>query len=61
MLRLMLIGSSHIAGGSGAGKAGVIAIVEIISANRVASILRDLFIFYSPFSFQWNIVYLVWI
>jgi len=49
----MLVGSSHIAGGSGAGavKAGATVIVVIIRANRVASILRDLFIFYSPFSF----------
>jgi hypothetical protein len=48
----MLDGSSHIAGGNGgAANAGAIAIVDIIKANRKASILRDFFIFvlHSPF------------
>jgi hypothetical protein len=48
----MLEGSVHIAGGNGAGNAGVIAIVDIIRANRVASILRDLFIFILPSPFS---------
>jgi hypothetical protein len=48
----MLVGSSHIAGGNGAVKAGAIVIVVIIRANRVASILRDLFIFILPSPFS---------
>jgi hypothetical protein len=49
----MLDGSSHIAGGSdGAANAGAIVIVDIIRANRVASILRDMFIFILPSPFS---------
>jgi hypothetical protein len=48
----MLTGSSHIAGGNGAVKAGAIVIVDIIRANRVASILRDMFIFILPSPFS---------
>jgi hypothetical protein len=48
----MLDGISHIAGGSGAVKAGAIVIVDIIRANRVANILRDMFIFILPSPFS---------
>jgi glutaminase len=50
----MLVGISQNAGGSGAAvtNAGAIVIVDIIRANRVASILRDMFIFILPSPFS---------
>jgi hypothetical protein len=53
VLKLKLNGSVHIAGGNGAcANAGAIVIVDIIRANRVASILRDMFIFILPSPFS---------